>query len=398
MSVLFLLVSVAGLLLAWNAVRHPSPRCAGPMWFPAFFTGELAPFQAFIQAAVAAGFLSAGWAGGWAGTSALIFTGLAISMLAVIQVRALGAREVVEHAVAGVIGEPIRLPRVRVTRLLRPYPSLPRRVEAIRGIAYGPDPAHRVDRLSLRDAPAPGPVLLQIHGGGWTGGRRDQQARPLMHRMAAAGWVVYSISYRLSPGATFPDHLIDVKRAIAWIRERGPDHGADPSFLVVTGGSAGGHLAALAALTADESAYQPGFEDIDTTVQACVPYYGVHDLLDRSGARPKWPYLSRHVMKSEPADEPAAWSRASPIRLARADRPPFLMFHGSYDTLARPGESRRLAAALLEAGPAPLGLAEIPGATHAFDTVHSLRSERAADGAQIVLEWLWERHRAQAER
>jgi acetyl esterase/lipase len=303
---------------------------------------------------------------------------------------------VVEQAVAGVVGESVRLPRARVTRLLRPYPSLPRRVVVIRDIAYGPDRSHRLDRFSLRGGSAPGPVLLQIHGGGWTVGRRDQQARPLMHRMAAAGWVVYSISYRLSPRATFPDHLIDVKRAIAWIREHGPGHGADPSFLAVTGGSAGGQLAALAALTAGESAYQPGFEDLDTTVQACVPFYGVHDLLDRSGTRPKWPYLSSHVMKSEPADEPGAWSQASPVQSVRADRPPFLMFHGSYDTLVRPGESRRLAAALRESGSAPVGLAEIPGATHVFDTVHSLRSERAVDGAQIVLEWLWESHRAQA--
>jgi len=395
MSIVLLLVSVAGLLLACNAVASPSGRGTGPLWFPAFLTGELAPFLAVAHLGVAAGFLAAGWAGGWAGGVALATTASSIILLIVIQIRALGAREVVEQAVAGVIGEPVRLPRVRLTRLLRPYPSPPGQIEVVRNLAYGPDPAHRLDVLSSRHAPAPGPVLLQVHGGGWTAGRRDQQARPLMHRMAAAGWVVYSISYRLSPRATFPDHLIDVKRAIAWVREHGPDHGADPSFLAVTGGSAGGQLVALAALTAGNPAYQPGFEGADTTVQACVPFYGVHDLLDSSGTRPKWPYLSRHVMKIEPADDPEVWSMAAPIRSVGADRPLFLMIHGSHDTLVRPSESRRLADALRGAGPAPVGLAEIPGATHGFDTMHSLRSERAVDGVQAVLERLWARHRAQ---
>jgi acetyl esterase/lipase len=79
------------------------------------------------------------------------------------------------------------------------------------------------------------------------------------------------------------------------------------------------------------------------------------------------------------------------VRCARRDRPPFLIVHGSADTLVRPGESRRLAAALREAGPAPVGLAEIPGATHGFDAVHSLRTQRAVDGIEVVLERLRER-------
>jgi acetyl esterase/lipase len=71
-----------------------------------------------------------------------------------------------------------------------------------------------------------------------------------------------------------------------------------------------------------------------------------------------------------------------------------LIVHGSADSLVRPGESRRLAAALRAEGPVPVGLAEIPGATHGFDALHSLRAERTVDGIQMVLEHLWERHRA----
>jgi acetyl esterase/lipase len=393
MSILFLILSLVGLAAAWNAART-RPGRFGPLWFPALFTGEMALFQVVLQAALAAGFAAAGWAGGWPGTTGLAATGVAVLVLVWIQVRSLGARRAVERAVADVVGHPVNLPPVALVRLLRPYPAPPRGVDVVRDVPYGPDPAHRLDRFSSADARVPGPVLLQVHGGGWTGGRRGQQARPLMHRMAAAGWVVYSISYRLSPRATFPDHLEDVKRAIAWIRENGGEHGADPSFLAMTGGSAGGQLAALAALTADRSEYQAGFEDADTTVQACLPFYGVHDLLDRTGTKPKWPYLSRHVLKAEPAADPGLWERASSTRSVTPGHPPFLIIHGSSDTLVRPGESRRLAAALRAAGPAPVGLAEITGATHGFDAVHSLRTERVVDGAQAVLEHLWERHRA----
>ncbi|MBU1492645.1 MAG: alpha/beta hydrolase [Actinobacteria bacterium] len=393
MSLLLLMLSVVAAALGWNAVRTTRGRF-GPWWFPALLTGELAPFHASGQLLLAAGFWWAGWAGGWAGRTGLALLGVSIVLLAVNHLRGLGTRRVLESAVAEATGHPVRMPPARWTRMLRPYPAPPGSIEVVRDAGYGPDPAHRLDRFSIAGGGGGRPVLLQVHGGGWTGGRRDQQARPLVHRMAAAGWVVYSISYRLSPRATFPDHLVDVKRAIAWIRRHGREHGADPSFLAITGGSAGGQLAALAALTSDRLEYQPGFEDADTAVQACVPLYGVHDLLDRSGTRPKWPYLSRYVLKAEPAEQPALWDAAAPVRAARSDRPPFLIVHGSADSLVRPGESRRLAAALRAEGPVPVGLAEIPGATHGFDALHSLRAERTVDGIQMVLEHLWERHRA----
>ena len=86
-----------------------------------------------------------------------------------------------------------------------------------------------------------------------------------MQQLAAQGWVCVAINYRLAPRDPFPAQIIDVKRALAWIREHIADHGGDPDYVAITGGSAGGHLAALAALTANDPAYQPGFEDADTT-------------------------------------------------------------------------------------------------------------------------------------
>ena len=86
-----------------------------------------------------------------------------------------------------------------------------------------------------------------------------------MPHLAAQGWVCVAINYRLAPRDPFPAHIVDVKRAIAWIREHIAEYGGDPSYLAITGGSAGGHLAALAALTPNDPAYQPGFEDADTS-------------------------------------------------------------------------------------------------------------------------------------
>jgi len=394
-SFVFLALSLAGLALTVNAGRPPSRRGGGgPRWVPALFTGELAPFHAVAHLGLAGGFVAAGWAGGWAGWAGLGATTLSVAGLAAIQWRAAAARGVMEGAAAAVLGVPVRLPRLRLRRLLWPYPGRPREVELTADLSYGPEPAHLADRYRRRSHVGAGPALVQLHGGGWTQGRRGWQGRPLMHHMARSGWVVFDLEYRLSPRVTFPDQLIDAKRAIAWVRANAAEHGVDPSFVAVTGGSAGGHLAALAALSGGDPAYQPGFEEADTSVQACLPVYGVHDLLAADG-RPKWPYLATHVLKVAPEQDPEAWRRGSPARCARADRPACLVAHGGADSLVDPDESRRLVAALRAAGGPPVGYAELPGATHGFDSIHSVRGERFVAGAAAVLEGLWARHRAE---
>ena len=108
-------------------------------------------------------------------------------------------------------------------------------------------------------------------------GFRERQGLPLMRHLAARGWVCFSIGYRLSPRATFPEHLLDVKRGLAWVREHAAEHGADPDFVVLCGNSAGAHLAALAALTANDARYQPGFEEVNTSVAGCIGLYGIYD-------------------------------------------------------------------------------------------------------------------------
>ena len=126
-------------------------------------------------------------------------------------------------------------------------------------------------------------MLLQVPGGAWTIGMRRPQAYPLLSHLAERGWVCVSIDYRVSPRHTWPDHIVDVKRALAWIKEHIAEYGGDPDFVAITGGSAGGHLCALAALTPDDPQYQPGFEDADTSVVAAVPIYGRYDWFSAEG-------------------------------------------------------------------------------------------------------------------
>src|SRR4029453_3792106 len=140
-------------------------------------------------------------------------------------------------------------------------------------------------------------------------GQKLGQAHPLMAHLAERGWVCVTINYRLSPRATWPDHIVDVKRAIAWTRATIAEHGGDPAFLAITGGPAGGPRCALAALPPHLAAYQPGFEEADPRVQAAVPFYGVYDMTDSAGTanRALVPLLAQRGFKTSLDDARAAW-------------------------------------------------------------------------------------------
>ena len=248
------------------------------------------------------------------------------------------------------------------------------------GIQYGPDPKrNRLDIWASEDI-QPGdraPVLIQVPGGGWVMGDTRHQAYPLMDRLRGAGWVCVPISYRLSPKATWPDHIVDVKRAIGWVKEHIAEYGGDPDFVVITGGSAGGHLSSLAALSANEPEFQPGFEDVDTSVRAGVHFYGVYDLLDwngHGGPAGSVKHIERMVLKSSPTADRERWRRASPLAWAGPDAPPLMLLHGTNDSLVPVDGARRLARALRVASNSPVVYAELPKAQHAFDTYGSVRT------------------------
>jgi acetyl esterase/lipase len=248
--------------------------------------------------------------------------------------------------------------------------------------------AGRSLKLDVYMPPTPGerrPAVLQIHGGAWIIGDKREQGIPLLGHLAAAGWVGFNANYRLSPGATFPDHLVDLKRALAWIRDHAAEYGADPDFVCVTGGSAGGHLTALMALTANDPRYQPGFEHVDTSLKAAVPFYGVYDFTNRNGTwDPRtWPlFLEPWVVKAFLAEEPDRFAEASPIDQVTADAPPFLVIHGDRDTLAPVEDARTFVEALRSVSHEPVLYAELHGSQHAFDLFPSTRSVHVIEAVE----------------
>jgi len=290
--------------------------------------------------------------------------------------------------------------KLRVRELARPFKMARADVEVIRDINYtvGGKQArldiYRPVGVDLENAP----VLVQVHGGGWTIGTKEQQGLLLMNRMARRGWICVAMNYRLAPKHPFPAQIIDVKKAIAWTRENIAAYGGDPSYLVVTGGSAGGHLAALAALTPGEPDYQPGFEHADTSVAGCVPFYGVYDLAgltgDKAAIAMRDYFLGPRVFKVDPATHLDDFIKASPLAQVSPDSPDFFVLHGANDSLVHVRQARGFVDRLKAESKATVTYAEFPSAQHAFDVFGSIRSHHAV---RAVERWLLH-HRAGFQR
>jgi acetyl esterase/lipase len=389
---LFLAVTLIGAWFTFNA--YIPQRRTGPLVIPSFFAGwltsELSAHHFAWQLAATIFFVWAGALRAWPG-----WVGLGITLASWIGLLVLGrtaqrAAPVVETALQEALGPGYAeriLPDVAERlaapdppgRQLVPFLLSDPAVQVTRGIQYAPGAGrrHQLDVYAPRRCVREAPVLLQVHGGGWVIGNKREQALPLMNYLAARGWVCVAANYRLSPRATFPEHLVDLKCALRWIREHIAEFGGDPLFVAASGGSAGGHLSSLLALTAGDPEYQPGFEEVDTSLRACVPFYGIYDLTDqyRLQAQPGIDsFFGRVVLKKRFAEEPEAFRRASPMHRIHAEAPPFFVIHGSHDSLASVEEARYFAKLLRRTSKAPVAYAEIPGAQHAFEVFHSRRT------------------------
>jgi acetyl esterase/lipase len=262
-------------------------------------------------------------------------------------------------------------------------------------ISYGPyGGANLLDiwRRPDLDRAARAPVLLQVHGGAWITGNKRGQAHPLMSHLAELGWVCVSINYRRSPRNTWPDHITDVKRGITWVKAHIADYGGNPDFIAITGGSAGGHLSSLAALTANDPAFQPDFTDADTRVQAAVPFYGFYDFTpDGAVHSGMMPMVEMQVFKQRRARYPESFSSASSITHVGPDAPPFFVLHGRNDSLIPVDQARAFVARLREASRQPVVYAELPLAQHAFDIFGSTRAAHAAVAVEQFLAEIYAR-------
>ena len=399
----FLLTTLAGAAATANALR-PVKR-TGPLSIPAFSSGlptsEL-PLQTLaLQVALA---LVAGRGGGkkgLKGAAGIALTAASAAGLNRLHQEALRADDVLEQALQEELGSDYRhrirepftpAPVEPLTRksILLPDFGVRRRYRVEKDIAYGD--AGRRNLLDIwrrsdlaRDARAP--VLVQIHGGAWMMGKKEGQGEPLMAHLVQRGWVCVAPNYRLSPRSTWPDHIVDVKKVLAWVKANIGAHGGDPEFVIITGGSAGGHLCSLAALTPGLPEFQPGFEDADTRVNGCVAFYGVYDFTNRhgTGREDMQPFLEKRVFKSLVADDRPRWEQASTISHVGPDAPPFFVLHGTNDSLVPVEQARTFVDELRKTSRNPVVYAELPLAQHAYEAFPSVRAHATAHAVERFL-------------
>jgi acetyl esterase/lipase len=344
------------------------------------------------------------------GRIALALTAIAWALLCLIQRRNVASEPHFEEPLREALGDDYeeiaaRSQPARRRRMIGVPPNeLIRRryVEKAATVQYGPHSrVNRADIWRRGDLPRDGkaPVLLQVPGGAWAIGMRKPQAYPLLSHLADRGWVCVSIDYRVSPRHTWPDHIVDVKRALAWIKENIADYGGDPDFVTITGGSAGGHLSSLAALTPNDPQWQPGFEDVDTSVVAAVPIYGRYDWVSAQGSGRKEfiAFLQKFVVKKPFAQHRQVYEDASSIKRIRPDAPPFFILHGQDDSIIPVREGREFAEALREVSRSTVAYAEIPHAQHAFDFYYgSPRAHYTARAVEEFLSWVHAKQQATA--
>jgi acetyl esterase/lipase len=256
-------------------------------------------------------------------------------------------------------------------------------------VRYGKHPVQLLDVWRRKDLPVrPAPVLIFVPGGAWVHGGRQLQGYALMSQLAEMGWICLSVQYRVSPHHRWPSHITDVKTAIAWARANVDKFGGDRNFIAVAGCSAGGHLSALAGLTANDPEMQtdlpPGS---DTSVDAVVGIYGRYDWEDRSTVeRDRFvDFLERVVVKRRIDRHPEVFRDASPIARIHPDAPPFLVIHGSSDTVIPVAQARSFVERLRSISRSVVGYVELPGAGHGFDMTDGARTGATSTAVGVFL-------------
>jgi acetyl esterase/lipase len=352
---------------AAKPVRNPTRRYT-PLWVPAMVITELAPFWLLCNlAGLALGLLLGGWDNPVGRVGAILLTVSAALLLYLIGRSAVAVRRL-RRLVDGVVH-----PALGRARLVgRPAPTPPGVVEQ-HGVSWRPGLTLDLTRPAA-PASAAAPVFVYVHGGGWTGGDPQHQARDLYHALALDGWVVVAVRYPFTPSVMVEEQIEVVRDAVRWVRRSLIDHGVIAEQVVLGGGSAGGHLAAMAALTAEHP---------DERVDACVGIYGVYDMANRTPTRAHWHKIHDEVMLQTVAESPERYRSVSPVDRITDQSPPMLVVHGTGDTLVPVGEGELFVRALLAAG-RPVDFVPVLGAQHAFD---ALSSRTARTTAAVVRDW-----------
>jgi acetyl esterase/lipase len=231
------------------------------------------------------------------------------------------------------------------------------RIEA--NIRYSPHPETVLDIVQAR-APAlkNRPGVIVIHGGGWVQGDKESMLERFCAPFVDHGFVAANVEYRLAKAATAPAAVSDVLSAAKWFRDHAADYKVDPNQIIVTGASAGGHLALMVGLAPESSGFGPSIK-----IAAVVNFFGISDVPDQIEGPNMRPYAVAWVPEQSGRMELA--KKLSPISYVRKGLPPVLSIHGDADPVVPYEQSVRLTRELKAAGN-KAELITVPGGKHGF--------------------------------
>lgn len=219
----------------------------------------------------------------------------------------------------------------------------------------------KLDVYHRRGATTPQPTLIFIHGGGWVGGTKEASQMSLIPWLEM-GWTVVNVEYRLARISLAPAAVEDCLCALRWVASHANTYHFDTSRLVVTGESAGGHLALTTGMIPESAGLDrecPG--PPLPKVAAIVNWYGITDVADLLDGPNRKTYAVAWLGSMPNREEIA--HRVSPLAYVRADLPPIITIQGDADPTVPYSHSLRLRDALNKAG-VPNELVTIPGGKH----------------------------------
>ena len=400
MAFVIAVVSLWMLATALTSLRPGRRGLFGAFAYPVgWAAGELPVQSLFFEAAMLAFLRWWGWPRTpWLGPLVLALMLLvAAANLALIVVQFL-SRSVVRRALAQDPRRPLAVGRPREDvagswwRTMLQIPFHPRSMQVTADVAYGAHRRQVLDVWRTAHTPQNAPVIIYFHGGAWTFGDKRDQGRPMLHEFVERGWIVVTSNYRLSPGDPWPAHIMDAKRVLGFVKRSVVNYGGDPDRIVVAGGSAGGHLAALLALSEPEEWRSDDQGDIsDWSVRGCIALYSV---LETTGDELHWRgrgqglriLLERRVVQHSYIGNESVFEQMSPIHRVSDTAPPFLVVQGANDTLVDVNVARSFVETFRQHALAPIYYVELPLTQHAFDHTASPRTSATIRAAVAFAE------------
>jgi acetyl esterase/lipase len=246
-----------------------------------------------------------------------------------------------------------------VLSLAQEAPSVPDWVSVEANIPYDEYKETVLDILQPKAASEmKRPGVLVIHGGGWVGGAKERMVERYCLPYLEKGFVVANVEYRLAKAALAPAAVTDVLNAAAWFRKNAKKYNVNRKRIVVTGGSAGGHLALMVAMTSKGARFGPTGK-----VAAVVNVYGITDVADQLHG----PNMRKYAVTwlPEQQDRMDLARRLSPMTYVRKDLPPILTIHGDADQTVPYEHGFNLTKALRDVG-VDAEMISVPNGKHGF--------------------------------